>query len=64
VWLSFYEPRAYIAHNSPSHTLRMFEAAVRISPVEGEGCALLRRVLGLAAPKQQMPFRGQCVPEG
>ncbi len=60
VWLSFYEPRTYIESRSPDRALSMFEAAVRIGPIQGEGCTLLRTVLSAASPEQQLRLRGQC----
>jgi hypothetical protein len=60
VWLSFYEPRAYIANHSPGRALSMFEAAVRIGPIQGESCALLRTALPAATPDQQIRLSGQC----
>lgn len=61
VWLSFYEPRAYIENHSPSRALSMFEAAVRIGPIQGEGCALLRRVLPATTVEQRLRLGGQCL---
>jgi hypothetical protein len=60
VWLSFYEPRTYIGSRSPSRALPMFETAVTIGPIRGEGCGLLRRVLQAATPEQRLRLRGQC----
>jgi predicted esterase len=60
VWLSFYEPRTYIENHSPARALSMFESGVRIGPIQGEGCALLRTVLHAASPEQQLRLRGQC----
>jgi hypothetical protein len=62
-WLSFYEPRAYLGSHSPSRALSMFEAAVRIGPIQGEGCALLQAALHAATPEQQVRLRGQCTPD-
>lgn len=59
-WLSFYEPRAYIADRSLNRALIMFETAVRIGPIQGESCALLRTALHAASPQQQLRLRGQC----
>jgi predicted esterase len=59
-WLSFYEPRAYIGNHSPSRALAMFEAAVRIGPIQGDSCALLRTVLHAASQEQRLRLRGQC----
>ena len=63
VWLSFYEPRTYIGSHSPSRALTMFEAAVRIGPIQGESCALLRTAFRAATPEQQVRLRGQCAPD-
>lgn len=60
VWLSFYEPRAYMNDRSLRRALTMFEAAIRIGPIRGEGCGLLRIALEAATPEQQMRLRGQC----
>jgi hypothetical protein len=60
VWLSFYEPRAYLENDLPGRALSMFEAAVRIGPIQGEGCTLLRAVLHAASQDQQLRLRGQC----
>ncbi len=60
VWLSFYEPRAYIANHSPGRALAMFEVAVRIGPIQGESCALLRTALSAATPDQRIRLSGQC----
>ena len=62
-WLSFYEPRAYLGSHSPSRALSMFEAAVRIGPIQGEGCALLQAALHAATPEPQVRLRGQCTPD-
>ena len=59
VWLSFYEPRTYLEGRLPNRALSMFEAAVRIGPIQGEGCALLRTALR-AATRQPLQLRGQC----
>ena len=59
-WLSFYEPRTYLGSHAPSRALSMFEAAVRIGPIQGEGCALLQAALHAATPEQQLRLRGQC----
>jgi predicted esterase len=59
VWLSFYEPRTYLEGRLPNRALSMFEAAVRIGPIQGEGCALLRTALR-AANRQPLQLRGQC----
>ena len=60
VWLAFYEPRAYLANGAPARALRMFEAAVTIGPIQGEGCALLRDALGAASAEQRQRLAGQC----
>ncbi|TLY50558.1 MAG: hypothetical protein E6K55_11470 [Gemmatimonadetes bacterium] len=60
VWLAFYEPRAYLANGDPARALRMFEAAVTIGPIQGEGCALLRDALGAATAEQRARLAGQC----
>jgi hypothetical protein len=62
-WLSFYEPRTYIGSHSPSRALTMFEAAVKIGPIQGESCALLQTALRAATPEQQVRLRGQCTPD-
>jgi hypothetical protein len=59
VWLAFYEPRTYMEQRRPDRALSMFEAAVKIGPIRGEGCALLRSVLQTAA-RQPATLRGQC----
>jgi predicted esterase len=60
-WLSFYEPRSYIGNNSPNQALSMFEAALRIGAIQGEGCALLQRALPAATREQQARLKGQCL---
>lgn len=63
VWLAFYEPRTYLASgtpDAPARALRMFEAAVAIGPIQGEGCRLLRETLAAATPEQRDRLRGQC----
>lgn len=60
VSLAFYEPRAYLAAGAPERALRMFEAAVTIGPIQGEGCALLRAALAAATAEQRARLAGQC----
>jgi predicted esterase len=60
VWLSFYEPRSYMGSHAPNRALSMFEAAVRIGPIRGEGCPLLQAALRTATAEQRMRLRGQC----
>lgn len=60
VWTAFYEPRAYLAAGAPARALRMFEAAVRIGPIQGEGCRLLREALPAATAEQRERLAGQC----
>lgn len=60
VWTSFYEPRGYLAAGAPARALRMFEAAVTIGPIQGEGCRLLREALPAATPEQRERLAGQC----
>lgn len=60
VFLSFYEPRAYLASGSPDRAVRMFEAARDIGPIRGEGCALLREALAAATPEQRARLSDQC----
>jgi hypothetical protein len=62
-WLSFYEPRSYIGNRLPNRALPMFEAAVRIGPIQGEGCELLETALQAATPEQALGLRGQCPPD-
>jgi predicted esterase len=66
VWLAFYQPRAYLADGAPARAVRMLEAAVAIGPIEGDGCALLRRALPAATPEQRAHLAGQCAadPDG
>ncbi len=64
VWLSFYQPRAYLADGVADRALRMFEAAVAIAPIQGEGCALLRQALAAATAEQRERLAGQCPPGG
>ncbi len=58
--LAFYEPRAYLAAGAPERALRMFEAAVTIGPIQGEGCALLHAALDAATAEQRARLAGQC----
>ena len=63
VWLAFYEPRSYLAggaSDAPARALRMFEAAVAIGPIQGEGCRLLREALVAATAEQRERLAGQC----
>jgi hypothetical protein len=62
VWLSFYQPRAYLADGLPERAVRMFEAAVAIGPIQGEGCALVRQALAAADADQRQRLAGQCPP--
>ena len=59
VWLSFYEPRTYLERRRPDRALSMFEAAMRIGPIRGDGCGLLRSALQATA-RQPPSLRGQC----
>lgn len=60
VFLAFYEPRAALAAGAPDRALRMFEAAVTIAPIEGEGCPLLRDALRAATLEQRSRLAGEC----
>ena len=60
MWLAFYEPRSYLASGAPARALRMFEAAVTIGPIQGDGCRLLREALGAATPEQHERLARQC----
>ena len=62
VWLAFYEPRTYLERRMPDRALTMFEAAVSIGPIRGEGCGLLRSALQ-ATRRQPLRLRGQCSQE-
>lgn len=64
VWLSFYQPRAYLAAGLPERAVRMFEAAVAIAPIQGEGCGLLRQALAAATADQRDRLAGQCPASG
>jgi predicted esterase len=59
VWLSFYEPRTYLEQRRPDRALSMFEAAVNIGPIRGEGCELLRSALQASA-RQPLRLKGEC----
>jgi predicted esterase len=61
-FLSFYEPRAYLASGSPGRAVRMLEAAVAIGPIQGEACALLREALAAATAEQRARLSDQCAP--
>lgn len=63
VWLAFYQPRAYLADGAPARAARMFEAAVTIGPIQGDGCALLHQALVAATAEQRERLAGQCAPE-
>src|SRR5205823_1603133 len=63
VHLAFYEPRAYLANGSPGRAIRMFEAATRIGPIQGEACGLQREALGAATAEQRARLAGQCPAE-
>src|SRR6267378_6371264 len=58
--LAFYEPRAYLASGSLDRALRMFEAAVTIGPIQGDGCGLLRDAYTAATAAQAQRLAGQC----
>jgi hypothetical protein len=62
VFLSFYVPRADLAEGASARALRMFEAAVTIAPIRGDGCALLREALVAATEEQRVRLGGQCAP--
>lgn len=59
-FLSFYVPRADLAEGASARAVRMFEAAVTIAPIQGEGCALLREALVAATAEQRFRLQGQC----
>ncbi|HMA22731.1 MAG TPA: hypothetical protein VKP00_02025, partial [Gemmatimonadaceae bacterium] len=60
VFVSFYEPRTYLASHDPERALRMLEVALAIAPLRGESCALLREALPAANAERQRVFAGQC----
>lgn len=60
VFVSFYEPRTYLAAHDPQRTLLMLEVAADIAPLHGESCLLLRAALSVATVDQQRAFAGQC----
>jgi predicted esterase len=60
VFVSFYEPRTYLAAHDPQRALRMLEVAASIAPLRGESCPLLRDALSAATPDQRQFFAGQC----
>jgi len=60
VFLSFYEPRSYLAAQDLQRALRMLEVAVTVAPLRGESCALLRDALPAASVDQRRAFAGQC----
>jgi hypothetical protein len=47
----------------PNRALPMFEAAMRIGPIQGESCELLETALQAATPEQVLGLRGQCPPD-
>jgi predicted esterase len=59
VWLGFYEPRTYLERGMPERAVSMLEAAVRIGPIQGDGCGLLRSAL-LATGRDPPSLRGEC----
>jgi hypothetical protein len=60
VFVSFYEPRTYLAAHDAQHALQMLKVAVDIAPLGGESCPLLRDALSAAGAEQQRAFAGQC----
>ena len=60
VFVSFYEPRTYLAAHDSQRTLLMLEVAADIAPLHGESCLLLRAALSVATVDQQRAFAGQC----
>jgi hypothetical protein len=60
VFVSFYEPRTYLAAHDAQRALLMLELAVDIGPLRGESCLLLRDALSAASAEQQSAFAGQC----
>lgn len=60
VFVSFYEPRTYLAAHDSARALRMLEAAIAIAPLRGESCSLLHEALPAATAEQRRTFTGQC----
>jgi hypothetical protein len=60
VFVSFYEPRTYLAAHDSARALRMLEVALLIAPLRGESCGLLHAAMSVAAADQQRTFVGQC----
>ena len=48
VALAFYAPREHLARGNGRDALELLEAASRISPLNGESCAMLARARSLA----------------
>jgi predicted esterase len=60
VFLSFYEPRTYLAKADTLRALRMLEAAVTVRPLAGESCALLTGARHAAAADSIAALSNQC----
>jgi dienelactone hydrolase len=60
VFVSFYEPRTYLAAHDVPRALRMLEVAVLTAPLRGDSCGLLREAMPFATPDQQREFGSQC----
>lgn len=60
VFLSFYEPRTYLAKADTLRALRMLEAAASIRPLAGESCFLLAGARKAAAADSIAALATQC----
>lgn len=60
VFVSFYEPRTYLAAHDAARALGMLEVALLIGVLRGESCTLLHDALAASTPDQQRAFVGQC----
>ena len=60
VFLSFYEPRTYLAKGDTLRALRMLEAAATVRPLAGEACALLVGARHAAAADSIPALSTQC----
>jgi predicted esterase len=60
VFVSFYEPRTYLAAHDAQRALLMLELAADIAPLRGESCPLLRDALSAASAERRRAFAGQC----
>jgi predicted esterase len=62
--LAFYEPRSYLAQQSPARALLMLEAATKIAPLQGESCTFLKEARRTGSAPPGAGLAGQCTSAG